>query len=413
MSKEDNEVLWLDQFNEHADDHKQAKSLRDKVKYISNSDLKFLLHLQLDQLRFKATPSALFVERELPKTRGKLPPRMYAEEKRKIPGRKIHARRATGAAIQAVKSLSYKRQEIGSKGIIAQILSRQCKKFTNDFILQPTADEIRASKVRALVIVTDFIGSGERALTMLSSLWRVRSIRSWASYKFIKLFVVCVSGTERGIENIERHPSKPTVIKAFPCPTIWSSFSSAEAAAMKDLCKRYGSFDEQPLGHKETGALIAFEHSAPNNMPAIFIKSCQLKSRPWTPLFSKRSTEHLWHIYENMENAVKESFSTIELSSILLNKKYKWAQLVVQHAILITAISSKGYSNTDDQIQYSGISLRCFELARLHAVKERWITPLGQITKKGRDLVKDLSSNAPVEISRAPYYYPQQLRAPL
>ncbi len=32
-------------------------------------------------------------------------------------------------------------------------------------------------------IVTDFIGSGERVNRMLSSLWRVRSVRSWASLR--------------------------------------------------------------------------------------------------------------------------------------------------------------------------------------------------------------------------------------
>lgn len=413
MSIKNNEDLWLDQFNEQVDDHKLAKSLRDKVKYVSNSDLKFFLHLRLDQLRFKAAPSALFVERELQKTRGKFPPAMYAEEKRKILGRKMHARRARGSAIQAVKSLTYKQQEIGSEGVIAHTLSRQCKKFPEHFILQPTADEIRAKQVRSLVVVTDFVGSGDRALAMLSSLWRVRSIRSWASYKLIKLYVVCISGTERGIANIKRHPSKPIVIMAFQCPTIWSGFDSAEASAMEDLCKRYGSFDGEPLGHKNTGALIAFEHSAPNNMPAIFIKSCRLKSRPWTPLFSKRSTEHLWIIYENMEKAVRESFSAIDLSAILFSFEYRLAPLIEKHAILITAISSKGYSKTDDQIQYSGISLRCFDLAWSHAVKEQWITPRGTITKRGRDLVKNLSSNAPVEILPTLYYYPLRLRAPL
>ncbi|MBD9675685.1 hypothetical protein IB274_03190 [Pseudomonas sp. PDM18] len=404
--------FWLEQFNQRPDDYLLAKELFDKIIYVDHLDLKVHLHLKLDQLRFKSVPCAVYVERELQKTKALLPPAMYKEERVKVKGKKKYSLRARGAAAQAVQSLKYKQQEIGSEGILAQVLTKQCEKFPESYMFQPTAEEIRARKVRKIIVVTDFIGSGDRVASMLSSLWRVRSVRSWVSLRLIKIYVVCVSGTDVGIAAVERHSSKPVVVKGMECPTIYNSFDGGRSFEMLDLCNRYGGFSPEPLGYKNAAALIAFEHSAPNNLPAIFVKSCAQKRNHWDALFYKRSTEFLWGIHDNIDLCVMEAFQALGLEGIVLSWKYKSLGQVERYAVLITAISSKGYSTINEQIQYSGIPFRCFDLALLYAVKEGWIGPSGRVSRKGRAMVNDLSSNFLVENSPPSFYYPRQLRAP-
>lgn len=54
------------------------------------------------------------------------------------------------------------------------------------------------------------------------------------------------------------------------CPTLFNSFDE-DLNEMVELCEEYGAHSKNPLGWKDTGALLAFEHGAPNNMPAIFV----------------------------------------------------------------------------------------------------------------------------------------------
>ena len=93
------------------------------------------------------------------------------------------------------------------------------------FLLQPSADEIRRKAVRHLVVVTDFIASGDRACKMLDSLWRLSTVRSWKSGKFIRLTVMAFTGTSAGIAAVKRHSSRPDVQIVMDCPTIGTSFA--------------------------------------------------------------------------------------------------------------------------------------------------------------------------------------------
>lgn len=179
--------IWLQQFNKSPEDLALATRMLKSLLYIDHSYLKTLLaNVIIGQLVTEG-PCALFIERELPRTK---------------------------------QSIRYNRQDVGSEGVIAQLMSSLCKRYSDDFLLQPSADEIRKCKVRKVVIVTDFIGSGERVNRMLSSLWRVRSVRSWASLRLIKVCVVGASGTDKGVASVRRHPCRPTVLLGEPCPTF-------------------------------------------------------------------------------------------------------------------------------------------------------------------------------------------------
>lgn len=152
--------------------------------------------------------------------------------------------------------------------------------------------------------MTDFIGSGDRARTLLDAMWNVASIRSWHSGKFIKFWVMAYSGTDIGVHNVRSHRFSPNVHIVNECPTLFNSFGEGKDE-MIELCKKYGYFSKDPLGWKKTAALLAFEHGAPNNMPAIFVSgksrgqkmdAAVPQARYGNPLENSRSRHERGHL---------------------------------------------------------------------------------------------------------------------
>jgi hypothetical protein len=407
--------IWLQQFNKSSEDLALATHMLKSLLYIDHSYLKILLtNVIIGQLVTEG-PCALFIERELPRTKSTRPPAMYKEEKLLKPGVRKRRLRAVGAAQQVVQSLRYNRQDVGSEAVIAQLMSSLCKRHSDDLLLQPSADEIRKCKVRKVVIVTDFIGSGERVNRMLSSLWRVRSVRSWASLRLIKICVVGASGTDKGVASVRRHPCRPTVLLGEPCPTLQKSFSHDVSLAFVDLCERYGSFDKKPLGHGDTGALIAFEHSAPNNLPAVFTREHKSRANPWKPLFPDRRTEVLWKRAQYREEEIREAFSLLGLQTITETKAYgrigwRWKQ-----ALLVTAAIYKRRRTVVDLIALTNMPVAMLYDALRTAQELGWITLNHRMTDTGRYWVTRWSESKVVQVVAvaAPVaYYPSQLRAP-
>lgn len=276
-------IAWLNRFG--VDDQPRAGLLLSTVKLVSAdefvADMNDLLERHLGD---GATPIALYNETERGH-RGGVPHRLFAEPRRKL-------KRATGKAGPAlVPRQRQVDEEVGSEGTLATILTQFARSHAKTIVLSPGPDTIRDRRVRRFVLVTDFIGSGDRALRYLTAAWRVRSVRSWWSRRKgrgMSFEVVAFSGTEAGVAHVRKHPCRPEVHIAQVCPTIDGVFDAPNAAIMKTLCGDYGpkAKDAQPLGYGGTGALIAFSHSMPNNAPAIFWQRYDDKE----PLFPSRVT---------------------------------------------------------------------------------------------------------------------------
>ena len=97
---------------------------------------------------------------------------------------------------------------------------------------------------------------------------------SWQSYGLLSIEVLAFSGTDRGIRVVRNHPSHPSVHIVMPCPTIGSEFPAEAVPEIQKLCMDYDPIDKdavESLGYLGSGALIAFEHGVPNNVPRMLI----------------------------------------------------------------------------------------------------------------------------------------------
>lgn len=408
--------LWIDQFNEKEIDQELAKELVEKLHYVSANRLvrDFRELLRLSYLNQGVT--ALFVERELQKTRGKISQGMYREDKVRIEGRRRFARRAVGAALPVVKSLRNASQEVGSEGVIAQVLTQICALNSMSFLLQPSADEIRRKAVRHLVVVTDFIASGDRACKMLDSLWRLSTVRSWKSGKFIRLTVMAFTGTSAGIAAVKRHSSRPDVQIVMDCPTIGTSFAKEKIPLIEDLCERYAKTSDRPLGYGKIGALVAFEHSCPNNAPAIFTESVNSLRRPWRALFERRSTSQLFAQSPELSRPdLQLLFETLGFPTIAGSPAFIRCNKAQKHMYLVLAALSRRQRTTQALIRSTGLTLLELKTS-LDRAESLGLTQDFRLLNAGRKELARLERSKPRKMptkGKPLMYHPTALRAPI
>lgn len=407
--------LWLSQFDKRPGDRLLAEKLVDSVSYCPLSDFKnSLAKLIKSELPMKSS-SALFIERELQKTTSALPPPIYKQKNTLNTRSKKKHLRAYGAAMHAVQSLTFKTQDVGSEGLVASIANTLCRSNPTRFLLQPAADNVRSSEVRNFVILTDFIGSGKRAFDMFDSMWNVASIRSWHSGKFVNFWVLAYSGTPQGISHVRSHRFSPTVRIVTECPTLFSSFDD-DLVDMIELCQEYGAHSDKPLGWKDTAALLAFEHGAPNNMPAIFVSEKTRGLKKWAPLFPKRVTENLWGSTElDMARVIRNALGELDLPEIAKAPGFRKASEQNKSAIIILLAHAQGKRRIAELRRVLPLSLDTIISAKDRAVSRGWLTTTGALTLTGLKTIRLLRrAGRKVFVAPDPFtsYYPTQLRAP-
>jgi hypothetical protein len=176
---------WLSQFNVAY--QPRAVELLDSIVRVSADDFRNRLSILITTYILGIDGHVgLYVERELPtdkKSRAPLP--LFAQPE-------YAPRRARGHGPTPFVPES---ADVGSEGIIAQLVSELCRPRNSRFLNHSGPDTIREKRVRHLLVVTDFIGSGKRAISYLEALWKVHSVRSWWSLNYVTLGVLAYSGT--------------------------------------------------------------------------------------------------------------------------------------------------------------------------------------------------------------------------
>ena len=399
---------WVDQFSDA--DRPVAESLLNIIRFVNADELS----LGLRNLILANVPqnegAALFVEQH-PKIYGGQPVPFY-----KVPRRKKN-RRSEGAAPPPVRTGRHFKHETGSEGLIATMLTGLSRAEPTRFMLHPTMGEWRESRPNHFVIISDFIGSGNRVLKMLTAAWRVPTLRSWRSNKTIRFTIFAYSGTEEGIQAIEAHPSKPTVGLVMGCPRIQDQPATTRRSLI-DLCKRYckgrPTGDFTPLGYGDSGGLMAFDHGAPNNMPLILHKSWA----GWQALFKQRSTALIMPV-------VGPGDARVELATALSRlRQQKLAEsdavldgpVETQQLILVLA-ALRGRPRTVSAVSArTGLPVDLVETVMSRANSSKLINKEGRLT--GTAFREFEYLRKPRQIRREPplvnrdglYYTPQSLR---
>ncbi|MCU8266292.1 hypothetical protein M2G84_06770 [Vibrio vulnificus] len=403
-------IKWLDQFD--VIDQPLAASLLDSIVWVSEREFKVKLEDKIKKIANSTQGTiGLFLEREIRKNRYGV--QRFYKQSSKAP------HRAYGAALQPIESIKRYSDEVGSEGVVGSIATGIMRSNDAKYFLHPTAEQIRSKKIRKFILLADTIGSGDQVSKCLNSLWKVASIKSWKSLKYIDFHVVCYTATEQSIDHLKKNKTKPKVDYVIPCPTIFNQFEQDEIRArIVNLCEVYGkkanSSNKLPmLGYSSTGALIAYSHGMPNNCPVVFFK----RTKKWEPLFPSRVTSELSRELEPGERKIPyrtllDRWKKRELSeaSWIESNNHDAKNLVTIMASLYrpprTNVAISARTNLD--IDYVD---RLLSTAKFYG----WISKSNRLTDDGIAIIKRLErerSKEPIVFEEYdPLYFPSTLRA--
>jgi hypothetical protein len=400
-------LAWLGQFE--AKDQVAAEAMLRAMALVSGDTFRNRLReLVLHRMRRSAEPVGLYAERELHRQKG-VPDRLFKETRTK-------KRRAFGLGPQPVRPTKGYDPEVGSEGLVAQLVTELCREHRGRLLNHPGPDAIRKNRIRRFIVLTDFIGSGRRARDYIQAAWRVRSVRSWWSLKLLRFEVLAYAATPDGRRHVEAHACKPSVYVVSGCPTI-DTLPRQLRSQVQGMCIRYDPVDHDPvesLGFAGGGALIAFAHGVPNNAPRILHK----RSSNWAPLFPARVTAGTRSHFDERHDAaaVAERLLGMRQRRLALGPWLHSAS--AQARALFLLLGALGHGPRTDEVLSRKTGLTILEIQRwlLVAAEQGWIDSNRRLTDQGYGELEHARRRGrlekPLQPSREPFYYPNSLRAP-
>ena len=404
--------IWVDQFMQA--DQSSARELLEAIDFVTADQFQQGLTQLLEEVACKASsPAALFVERELPNQDG-VPAPLYRHSQ-------VGVRRAEGVGPPPVKYENSDSYETGSEGLIANFITNLSRLQPNKFLVHPSAEQIREQKPQRFVIVTDFIGSGDRVRNYLEAARRTPSIVSWASYGLVRFEVVAYTGTEQGILHVEKHSSHPTVNIVKVCPTLSLLQNPARDRLVK-LCKNYCPNKQRrrkyALGYRNTGALLVFAHGAPNNTPLLLYKKGNNKGKRWHPLFPARSTINVYAGKPELSNHTIDK-TLLYLGETQLSRAGFMIQAdpTTQETILVLAALKRKPHSIHAASARTGLHLKLVDTAISRGKSAGFLTDDLRLTdaayKEFSYLRKQNETKQKIDGGDDSYYYPSMLRPPI
>jgi hypothetical protein len=176
----------------------------------------------------------------------------------------------------------------GSEAICARLATNLVRASGGTLVAGHSLARLREVRSRAILLLEDVVGSGDRIIGFLDALYRSTTIKSWMSLEYIRPIVVTYAATDQGLHALANRWPQIEVRYVRRAPTLMNSNTDkTERSALADLCVRYAiraGKRDMALGYQDSASLLVFAHGCPNNVPAIVWH----RSRRWAPLFPSR-----------------------------------------------------------------------------------------------------------------------------
>lgn len=266
---------WLANFS--APDVPAATVLLDSLRFVSLSTMRNGLKARLEELEAGGeirTPTLVLPERKLTDLGV------------------ASARRESAVAFQDFQPGAPISITPGSDGFVAGILrdfapAGRSGPDTPWIAPNATLDQLRDRRCRSIVLVTDYIGSGDQVMTLAAALARHPTVRSWRSLHLIDVRVLAFAANPKALTRLEASKAIDGVWSIEGAPTFaTATWAPAVHDSIVDLCRtECRTKATWALGYRDSSGLFVTERGAPNNLPAIFWQA----TAGWCPLFPRRT----------------------------------------------------------------------------------------------------------------------------
>lgn len=178
-----------------------------------------------------------------------------------------------------------------SSGRIAHSLKNLQRNLPEYVELSPRLESMRERKVRNIIFVDDFVGTGNR----FSKFWKEMvspSVKSWSSRGWCKIWVLTFAAHRSGIRRIFRN-NKHVSSHRFRSEIEIDESIFLSSESMRAVLGKYGQAlgaSSQVMGYGGLASPIVFQYGCPNNVPLIFwCRPSQARRDSWRPIFYNRN----------------------------------------------------------------------------------------------------------------------------
>jgi hypothetical protein len=236
--------------------------------------------------------------------------------------------------------------DLGSEARVAATIRSLCKAHPARLLNHPNVEKMRAARCKAIIVVDDLVGSGNRVREYLAALWTSRSIRSWWSRDNLDFVLVSYAMTDEGVKSVSKLKYAPKLVYNRICPTLRSlPWSQNRKTTVSDLCTKYGAklaAKRFTMGFQGSAALLVFEHGCPNNVPAILWAKPK-RGEDWEPLFPEKTVLPLEGSAFPPEIVRRDPISLlVDIGHEKLAARLQKAPPISHETILILAYAGKG-----------------------------------------------------------------------
>ncbi|MFD0525542.1 phosphoribosyltransferase-like protein [Paractinoplanes durhamensis] len=179
----------------------------------------------------------------------------------------------------------------GSEGIVGNIIREAAgrrPKF-NRAASYDSLDKLLRHKVRTVLLVDDYSGTGDQIVKYVGEWTRHPTIKSWHSYGLIRIHVLLLAPSAHAQRRLEDHryvESVRFVERGLGFDT--APWTKEERESVEALCRRYAYSPGFSLGYGKTRGLLTLHHTVPNNLPCILWQTTCPRISDWKPLFGNR-----------------------------------------------------------------------------------------------------------------------------
>ena len=242
------------------------------------------------------------------------------------------------------------KQPNDSAGRIAHSLKNLERDLPDYVELSPRLDSMRKRKIKHIIFVDDFVGTGDR----FTKSWRATvppSIKSWCSRGWCKVWFVTFAAHLSGLKKIVRNVRPMSLQQIRVNVSIEKSFFQ-DSGGMRTVLGKYGAplgSARQVMGYGGLGCPVVFQHGCPNNVPLIFwLRPSKASRLKWRPLFPYRSVSaEVYPLFtaDLAKEAMPEELWMAGHFDLALNVLEKITQYKDNHHLLLTlSLLAKGRS---------------------------------------------------------------------
>tara|TARA_R110001592_G_scaffold361501_1_gene672314 strand:+ start:7297 stop:8499 length:1203 start_codon:yes stop_codon:yes gene_type:complete len=228
--------------------------------------------------------------------------------------------------------------ENDSSGRIAHSLSNIKRNLAKHVEVSPRLESMRSNRVKHIIYVDDFIGTGDRFIKF----WRTvpRTVKYWCAKGWCKIWVISFAAHKSGLNHINNRVRSVSLNSFRLKLDITSSFINDNDDLVK-LCIKYGkklTGDNSVIGYGKQFTPIIFQHGCPNNAPGILWCEGTKSKRTFKPLFSNRGIHQSLYPFFIRQMSLYNAAEDLWISknySLAVNLIENFSKFKNKHEILV------------------------------------------------------------------------------